>query len=43
MLLIEYRLEAELNPSPSICGKIYHIQCERFRWVHTTDREDQDA
>ena len=30
-LLIEYRLEVELNPSPSNCGKMYHIQCDRFR------------
>src|SRR5262249_42407758 len=30
-LLIEYRWEVELNPSPSNCGKMYHIQCDYFR------------
>src|SRR5437763_1564646 len=30
MFLMEYRLDIELNPRPSNCGKIYHIQCERF-------------
>src|ERR1700731_4255896 len=31
LLLIEYRLDIELCPRPSNCGKMYHIQCERFR------------
>ena len=30
-LLIAYRLDVELNPSPSNCGKMYHIQCDCFR------------
>ena len=30
-LLIVYCLEIELIPSPSSCGKMNHIQCDRFR------------
>jgi len=29
--LIEYRFDIELWPRPSNCGKMYHIQCDRFR------------
>src|SRR5262245_48145491 len=30
-LLIAYRCDVGLNPSPSNWGKTYHIQCDRFR------------
>jgi len=28
---MEYRFEVELEANPSICGKMYQIQCVRFR------------
>src|SRR5438046_590177 len=31
MLRIEYRCDISLNPRPSTCGKMNHIQCEDFR------------
>ena len=36
-LLIAYCLDVELNPSPSYCGKMYHIQCDRFRPLRISD------
>ena len=32
-----YRLDVALDPSPSYWGKIYHIQCDRFRPLRISD------